>query len=157
MERKAIYFNGDVTLLKLNEFLEKIKLKDFGITDIVIGGSLLQEVEDLNKNILAVPVNLWFLDDIENPDAIIKVDGDLYCVGNIDAYHFSVSGDITCEKDVDIAYIESGGDATFEGNVNGNEIKTFGDFTCYGACNSSVMVGGFFICKGDCTEDVKKI
>lgn len=156
MERKAIYFDGDVTLLELEELLIESISEDSGTTDIIIGGGLLENKED-DVVLLEVPANLWILGDLQIlTGCTVKVHGDLYCTGDIDAYGFIVKGDFTCEGDADITNAEVGGDVTFNGNETNSpaEIKCLGDFTCYGNCCADVLVGGFFLCEGEFTGEV---
>lgn len=159
MERKAIYFNYDVTLLELEEILIEAIPKDSGVTDIVIRGSLLEDEKD-DVVLLEVPANLWILGDLQIlTGCTVKVHGDLYCTGDIDAYGFIVKGDFTCEGDADITNAEVGGDVTFNGNETNSpaEIKCLGDFTCYGDCGADVFVGGVFICEGEFSGEIKKL
>lgn len=159
MERKAIYFNYDVTLLELEEILIEAISKDSGVTDIVIGGSLLEDDED-DVVFLDVPANLWILGDLQIlTGCTVKVHGDFYCTGDIDAYQFNVNGDFTCEGNADITLAQVGGDVTINGNVADSfaYIRCLGDFTCYGNCNANVLVRGFFLCEGEFTGEVKKL
>lgn len=162
MERKAINFDGDVSTEELMNFVKMIP-KDSNVTDIVVGGSLWEDKKYyISKDILEIPASLWVLEGMAILNGTcIKVHGDLYCKGVIDAYDFIVKGDFTCEGDASIVIAEVGGDVTFKGNANNNlaeiEIKTLGDFTCYGNCRANVLVGGSFLCEGEFTGNVTKI
>lgn len=159
MERKAIYLKGHVTLPELEAFLIDTTPEDSGVTDIVIGGSLLGDIEDLSEVLFEVPLNLWVMEHIAMFNRkIIKVHGDLHCARDIDAFDFIIKGDFTCKGYADITCAEVGGDTTIKGNVGENctIIRTLGDFTCCGDCGADVLVGGLFICEGKFTGEVAK-
>lgn len=160
MERKAIYFNGDVDTGELKEFIKKIP--DSGVTDIVIGGHFISGEGDLQETI-SVPVSLWVMGSINLGVSLgcnLSVKGDLHSTGAIDAWGIAVTGNFTCDGCIDITSAKVGGNLICQDNVdtNGKDILVSGDFICYGdMCNANVLYGGEIFFEGVFNGEVVKV
>ncbi len=167
MERKEIanpiiFFNGDVSEEKLRDLLQLIPKNPKAEVDIVICGSLILDADTNGTDVLEIHGNLWVSDEIVLCNynyTEIRVDGDVYCGGNIDSMGIAVAGDFLCDADIDSMSIEIGGDAVCKGNINTNhgDFKAWGDFICYGNCKYNVVVRGLSLCEGEFDGEVIKI
>lgn len=161
MERKAIYFGGDISTWDL-KFLVKSIPKSFKVTDIVINGDITDDDDEFSYNpeIIQVPVNLCVCGSINLPIyCTLKVLGDFEGYGDIDASKISVAENFFCKGDVDASDIEAGGDVIIDGNLDTGwgEVKTLGSFLCYGNCKSNVRVREFFLCTGEFKGDINSL